>query len=103
MSKGKKSRARHKTKFVSAGTHSNVKQSTLNAMRRDVSQIVKMEHIWNAYFAGSNPWMTLDVGKDGDKIRHKKVRMNDLHGNPRYWNAGAPSHDKNKSKEKASA
>ena len=84
MGKGRKARQRYKKGQVSNGVNSNVVRSTLNAMRRDVTAAQKYENIWKAYLAGRDPWITLDMG-EGLRERFKKVKMRDIHGDPREW------------------
>jgi hypothetical protein len=70
--------------YTSAGVHSNVSRSTLNAMRRDGGQAQKDINIQNAYWKGQNPWVTIDnPNRENTKERKIRVRANELWGSPK--------------------
>lgn len=65
--------------FVSKGTHSNVKKSTLNAMKASKSEADKFLDKQKAWLKGQNPWVTIDnPNKEETNKRRIRVRMNDL-------------------------
>jgi hypothetical protein len=65
--------------FVSAGVHSNVSKSTLNAMRACKSEGDKLIDKQQAWLQGHNPWVTIDnPNKEQTNKRRIRVRMNDL-------------------------
>jgi hypothetical protein len=70
--------------YTSAGIHSNVKKSTLNAMRREGGDVKKIINIQTAYWKGQNPWVTIDnPNRENTKERKIRVKANELWGNPK--------------------
>lgn len=76
MAKGKSASGKN---YISQGKHSNVARSTLNAMRRSVSDAQKLINKQEAWLRGSNPWITIpNPNKEETAKRFIRVRMNDI-------------------------
>lgn len=71
--------------YVSKGQRNSVARSTVNAVRRDRSEVEKAMNKLNAWRAGKNPWIT--VPGPSSNMRFVKVRANALYGDPRYATA----------------
>ena len=81
MAKGKGGKSKG---FVSQGLHSNVSRDTLKGMKRNVSGADKQLNKTRAYWAGKNPWITIDnPNKNETNKRCIRVKANTLWGTPK--------------------
>lgn len=70
--------------FVSQGTHSNVSRDTLKDMKRSRTELEKQLNKTRAYWAGKNPWITIDnPNKNETNKRQIRVKANTLWGTPK--------------------
>ena len=61
--------------YTSAGIHSNVKQSTLNAIKRDRSEADKIVQKIQSWEKGQNPWLTIE-NPNANETNKKFIRVN---------------------------
>lgn len=81
MAKGKGGKSKG---FVSQGLHPNVSRDTLKGMKRNVSSADKQLNKINAYWAGKNPWITMEnPNKEQTNKRFIRVKANTLWGTPK--------------------
>ena len=81
MAKGKGGKSKG---FVSNGTHSNVKRSTLTKMKQSQTGAERALNKSKAYWAGKNPWVTIENPSKNETNRtHIKVKANTLWGTPK--------------------
>lgn len=70
--------------FISQGIHSNVSKQTLKDMKRNTPDIDKMRNKVYAYWAGKNPWITIEnPNKEETNKRFIKVKADELWGSPK--------------------
>lgn len=74
---------RSRSKKVSAGVHSNVSAGLLKAVRQNRTPLEKFIFKMEAWRRGKNPWMSVDTGATGSNTRFKRVRMNEVYGDPK--------------------
>lgn len=74
---------RSRSKKVSAGVHSNVSAGTLRLVRQGRTPGEKLAFKLEAWRHGQNPWMSVDTGAVGSNVRFKRVRMNEIYGDPK--------------------
>lgn len=68
---------------VSKGERPSVARSTTNTVRRELSEIDRAIRKIDAWKAGKNPWISIQVAEKGTNQPYKRVRANDLYGDPR--------------------
>lgn len=70
--------------YTSQGVHSNVKGSTLSAIKKARSRAEKEMNIQRAWLKGQNPWVTIDnPNKEQLDRLFIRVRANDIWGHPK--------------------
>ena len=74
---------RSRIKKVSAGVHSNVSARTLRMLRQNRTPGERLAFKLAAWRRGQNPWMSVDTGAVGSNVRFKRVRMNEIYGDPK--------------------
>jgi len=74
---------RSRSKKVSAGVHSNVSAGTLRMLRQNRTPGERLAFKLEAWRRGKNPWMSVDTGATGSNTRFKRVRMNEVYGDPK--------------------
>ena len=74
---------RSRSKKVSAGVHSNVSAGTLRLVRQGRTPGEKLAFKLEAWRRGQNPWMSVDTGAVGSNVRFKRIRMNEIYGDPK--------------------
>ena len=70
--------------YVSKGTHSNVKASTLSTIKQDRDPSEKIINAQKAWLRGQNPWITIsNPNKEQTNRKFIRVRANELLGHPK--------------------
>lgn len=81
MAKGKGGKSKG---FVSQGLNSNVNRKTLNSMKRARTGAEKAMYKVDAYWAGKNPWVTIDNPNPNETNKRSiRVKANTLWGSPK--------------------
>ena len=72
------------TSSTSKGERANVSKATRRLMKDGVSEAEKMLNIQRAYWAGKNPWITMDnPNKEATHMKKIRRKANDLWGSPK--------------------
>lgn len=70
--------------YVSKGIHSNVKSSTLSAIRKDRYEAENHINVQKAWLKGQNPWVTIpNPNKEQTNKKFIRVKANELWGHPK--------------------
>lgn len=79
-----KSKGGKSSGYVSAGVNSNVKKSTLRAMRETTTVTEKWLNKKKAWAQGKNPWLTVEnPDKGATNMKFIRVRANNHWGSPK--------------------
>ena len=70
--------------YVSKGIHSNVKSSTLSAIREERYEAEKHINVQKAWLKGQNPWVTIpNPNKEQTNKKFIRVKANEVWGHPK--------------------
>lgn len=71
-------------KQVSAGLYPTTNKKLLNRIRREQPEYAKAGNIQQAYWAGKNPWITIqNPNKEETNKKFIRVKANTLYGSPK--------------------
>lgn len=81
MGKKKKASGKH---YVSKGERPNFQRSIVKSVRRDITQIDRLDDIMRAWQRFQNPWVTISNPNTKETNKRRiRVRANDLFGDPK--------------------